>query len=99
MSWGYHMHQAPIREAVLDLLWSAWAELGVPGPQRTHRRSVSDPEPLIVFTPALALDDPRLLEQAAAWCERYGDFVSKTRLDGLARAAPPEVGSAFIAFA
>jgi hypothetical protein len=96
---GSHMHQAPIRETVLDLLWSAWAELGVPGPQRTHRRSVSDPEPLIVFTPALAIDDPRLLEQAAAWCERHGDSVSKTRLDGLSRGAPPEVGTAFIAFA
>jgi hypothetical protein len=93
------MHHSPIREAILDLLWSAWAELGVPGIQRSHRRLASDPDPLIVFSPALATDDPRLLEQAAAWCERHGDFLSKTRLSGLQRRAPQEVGSAFTAFA
>jgi hypothetical protein len=99
MNFGVRMNHRSIREAILDLLWSAWAELGVPGVERRHRRLASDPDPLIVFTPALATEDPRLVEQTAAWCERHGDFVSKTRLDGLKRRAPREVSSAFDGFA
>jgi hypothetical protein len=99
MTLGYGMDHPQIREAILDLLWSAWAELGVAGIQRKHRGLASDPDPLIVFTPALATDDPRLLEQVAGWCERHGAFVAKTRLDGLQRRAPHDVGSAFTAFA
>jgi hypothetical protein len=72
---------AAISDAILDLLWSAWTELGVPGVERTHQRFAIDPDPLIVFTPALAKDDPRLVEQAAAWCGRHGAVVSKTRLN------------------
>ena len=67
-----------MKDAIGEILWSAWTELGVPGVERRHRRVVADPEPLIVFTPALAANDPRLIEQAAAWCERHGDVVSKT---------------------
>jgi hypothetical protein len=93
------MHSLPIREATLDLLWSAWAELGVPSTRRKHQRLASDPDPLILFTPVLSRDDPRLLEQAAVWCERHGDLVSKTRLDGLKRRMPPDVGSEFASFA
>jgi hypothetical protein len=92
------MSQTPIGGLVLDLLWTAWTELGVPGVQRKHRRVAVDPDPLIVFTPALARDDPRLLEQAAAWCGRHGDRVSKTRLDGLRRKVHPDVASAFTTF-
>jgi hypothetical protein len=92
------MHLSPVRNAVLDLLWSAWSELGVPGAHRKHPTQASDPEPLIVFTPSLAPDDPRLLEQAAAWCERHGDLVSKTRLAGLQRMVPREVSDEFTAF-
>ncbi len=99
MNLGGDRHHPPIHEAILDLLWSAWAELGAPGAERKHPRLASDPDPLIVFTPALAIDDPRLLEQAAAWCEWYGDLVSKTRLDGLQRKLPPDIGSAFTSFA
>jgi hypothetical protein len=93
------MHRISTSDAVLDLLWSAWTELGIPGTQRTHQGVAVDPDPLIVFTPALAVNDPRLLEQAGAWCERHGERVSKTRLDGLVRGAPDDVGSAFTTFA
>lgn len=86
-------------DAVLELLWSAWTELGVPGVERKHRNVALDPEPLILFTPALARHDPRLVEQATLWCERHGDVISKTRLDGLQRSTPHAVHSSFITFA
>jgi hypothetical protein len=88
-----------MEDAVLELLWSAWTELGVPGVERKHRRVALDPEPLIIFTPALASNDPRLIEQATLWCERHGEVITKTRLDGLQRRVPPAVASSFVSFA
>ena len=58
-----------------------------------------DPEPLILLTPALATNDPRLMEQAIAWCEHHGEVISKTRLDGLKRLTPKAVGNVFETFA
>jgi hypothetical protein len=93
------MTTGKLEDASLELLWSAWTELGVPGVVRKHRTVALDPEPLIIFTPVLSAHDPRLLEQASIWCERHGHVVSKTRLDGLERRAPSPVASSFHAFA
>lgn len=48
------MRRETVTDAVSGLLWSAWTELGVRGVERRHERVAVDPEPLIVFTPALA---------------------------------------------
>lgn len=92
------MHAQKIEDAVLDLLWSAWTELGVRGSERRHRMVAVDPDALIVWTPVLAAADPRLLEQVTAWCEQHGESVSKTRLDGLQHLAPHDASSAFATF-
>jgi hypothetical protein len=93
------MKRGATEDAVLELLWSAWTELGVPGVERNFQAVALDPEPLILFTPALARNDPRLIEQATSWCERHGDVISKTRLDGLVRGAANVVGASFVTFA
>jgi hypothetical protein len=93
------MKSEAMQDAVLELLWSAWTELGVPGVNRRYQRVALDPEPLIIFTPGLASHDPRLVEQVRAWCERHGAVISKTRLDGLSSRAPEIVRSAFTTFA
>jgi hypothetical protein len=93
------MKTARLEDAILDLLWSAWTELGVPGARRSHHKVALDPEPLVVFTPALAQNDPRLIEQVTRWCERHGHDLTKTRLDGIQRKAPKPVVSSFVAFA
>jgi hypothetical protein len=74
-----------LRELELELLWGAWAELGVSGWARTHRAWVVDPEPLILRTAEVADSDPRLRDEALDWCIHYWRYVSRVRLRGLLR--------------
>ncbi len=69
-----------IRQQALDLCWGAWAELGVSGWGRTHQDWAIDPEPLVVFTVAVAESDPRLRDEVMDWCIRNWRHVSQTRL-------------------
>lgn len=84
--------------AIHHLLWSLWTELGVPGTTRRHQTWAIDPEPLIVHTPALTRDEPRLLGLAFDWCRTNARWLSKTRLKAIANAAPKPTTEAFAAF-
>ena len=86
-----------LQDATLDLLWSLWSELGVPG-RRRHQSVAVDPEPLIAWTPCLAAGDPRLLGLAFDWCLANAEHVAKTRLPGLAKTMPDVPRRAFAAF-
>lgn len=88
-----------IREHILDLAWSLWAELGVSSWTRRHQQWAIDPEPLILFTPQLSESDHRLRDEALDWCIRYGSYVAATRLRNLLKLAPPEQHEAFMTFA
>lgn len=77
-----------LRERVLDLLWSLWAELGVPGWTRRHQNWAIDPEPLILFTALVGESDPRLRDESINWCARNARFIASTRLRNLLRSAP-----------
>ena len=66
--------------AAVDLAWSLWRELGVPGVVRQHEGWLVVPEPLILFTGALRDRDRRLRDQAVAWCVHYLPLVSTTAL-------------------
>jgi biotin operon repressor len=72
-----------MRERLLDLGWSLWTGLGVPGQIDNHRDVAIDPEPLILFTAALGDADPRLRDEATDWCIRHGSLISGTRLRNL----------------
>lgn len=89
---GYSRH---VEEAVLDFLWSLWAELGVSGWTRRHRHWGIDPEPLVLFTAAVGQLDARLRDESTDWCIRYSRYVSVARLKNLLRSAPPPVAAAF----
>jgi hypothetical protein len=78
-------------EAPLDLVWSLWTELGVPGPRRDHRRAIVDPERLLTVTPWFARGDARLSDLVFAWCAQHGERLSGSRLTALVRTAHPEV--------
>ena len=69
-----------IRQQALDLCWGAWAELGVSGWGRTHQDWAIDPEPLVVFTVAVAESDPRLRDEVMDWCIR-GIGATSRKLD------------------
>ena len=70
-------------ERRLDLAWSLWAGLGVPGQIDRHADHAIDPEALIVFTAALGDEDHRLRDEATDWCIRYGSLISGARLKNL----------------
>ncbi|MBW1878803.1 MAG: hypothetical protein JRI25_26040 [Deltaproteobacteria bacterium] len=86
------------RDAALDLAWSLWTELGVPGPRRSHQRAILDPERLIVVTPSICRDDARLADLAFSWCTGHAHRISGSRLKGLLRSAHHDVRIAAEAF-
>jgi hypothetical protein len=79
------------RERVLDLAWSLWSELGVPGWARRHQDWAIDPEPLILFTALLAESDPRLRDECMSWCARNSRYIAIARLRNLLADASPEL--------
>jgi hypothetical protein len=48
-----------LRDKMIDLAWSLWTGLGVPGQIDNHGDCAVDPEPLILFTAGLRDADPR----------------------------------------
>ena len=76
---------ASLRELEVELLWGAWAELGVSGWGRTHSDWVVDPEPLIIRTAEVGDEDPRLRDETLDWCIHYWRYVSRVRLRALLR--------------
>jgi hypothetical protein len=88
-----------VERQALDLLWSLWTELGVPGTTRDHPGVVLDPEPLLVISPFVMRDDARLRDEVFRWSVAHADRISTSRLQGLLRRARPQVQAAFGAFA
>lgn len=74
------------QEHLLDLVWSLWEELGVPGVVPRHHGDVFiDPEPLILFTALHGDLDRRLRDESIDWVISYGSYVSKARIKALRR--------------
>ncbi len=86
-------------DVLVELMWSLWAEVGVPGWKRHHREIAVDPEALVVFSAAFFTEEARLRDEAAAWCISFDRLISKTRLRNLARGQRPDVADAFHSFA
>ena len=77
------MGSSELKTACMDLAWSLWTELGVPGVTRHHRRLVVDPEPLVVWSGQFIAAEPRLRDQVFAWCAGHAARLSASRLRGL----------------
>lgn len=88
-----------IQERLLDLAWSLWTGLGVPGQIDNHTDHAIDPEALIIFTAVLGDMDPRLRDEATDWCIRYGNLVSGARLKNLLANEPQMVHQRYGEFA
>ena len=86
---------ASLRDALLSLAWSLWAELGVSGWDRRHATWEVDPEALIVFTAALGDSDPRLRDESLDWCIKNHRYISAVRIRNMLRDEPPPVRAAF----
>ncbi len=70
-------------EAILDLLWHQWNNLGVPGQQEEETNSLLDPEAMILGTVQFGRYDPRLFDAALEWCLLNESWLSSTRLKRL----------------
>jgi hypothetical protein len=84
-----------VREDLAALAWSLWAELGVSGWERHHRRWFVDPEALVVLTAWIGDTDARLRDEATDWCIRFGTWLSATRLANLLTGASEETRERF----
>jgi len=87
-----------IERHAVDLAWSLWTELGVPGVIRRHAALVVDPEPLLVATPELARADQRLQDEVLRWWRTHADRLSVSRVAGLAATLPPGPRERFATF-
>jgi len=88
-----------IEQALVDLCWSLWTELGVAGVIRRHATWNIDPEPLIILTAALEDIDPRLRDEATDWCIRYARLIAAIRLKAFIGQADSATVTAFDEFA
>jgi len=79
------MSSEALLEALQELGWSVFTELGVPGVVRHHQGIALDPEPIVVAAPSLFKLDPRLRDQVYGWCASHAGRLSVSRLQGLSR--------------
>ena len=85
--------------AALRVAWQQWTALGVAGTVAPPDHAI-DLEALILFTPVLRHDDPRLHDEAFDWCVHHAHrLVSIGRLRRLRAALPDQARDAYDNFA
>lgn len=89
------MSSSLLADASLELAWRLWTELGVPGVQDMVGAAVVDPEPLVVWSPSVIGEDPRLRDLVFGWCLQHGDRLSASRLRGVLKTMSPGVVLSF----
>ena len=69
--------------AVLELLWKQWTQLGVAGQINTNDNFVLDPEALLIFSAHFARFDQRLYDLIIDWLQCNGESINLPRLKAL----------------
>jgi len=89
-------------QAVLDVIWQAWSQVGVMGTQRVSEAGrIVDPEPLLLLTWTCARQDPRVFDEVLDWLVRNGRWVNVGRLSTLLQedqVCPPALAGGVAAF-
>lgn len=92
--------KSEFKDLLLDLLWSLWEELGVPGTVvRRHGNVFIDPEPLVLFTALHGRLDPRLRDESIDWVISHGEYLSKARIKNLLKSWTAEDDTYFARYA
>lgn len=78
-------------ESVKEIMWSQWSALGAYLTVEPARRSVVDPEALLVATSAFGRRDARLFDEAMDWLSVNNRVLKPWRLKRIARTFGPEV--------
>lgn len=86
-------------QALLDLAWSLWTELGVSGVIRRHQNVLISLEELILLTSVLSEIDPRLFQESLDWCSQYHRFVSVSRLKCIMKSLGESINLPFSVYA
>jgi hypothetical protein len=72
-------------DRMLGVLWRQWSAAGVYASVQPCRRSIVDPEALVVATMTLGRFDPRLFDESVDWLSKNFELVNITRLLRIAR--------------
>ena len=75
-------------DAILDLLWKQWTQLGVAGQIAAGSSSVLDPEALLIFSARFARFDQRLYDLVIDWVRCNGESINLPRLKALLKRWP-----------
>ena len=70
-------------DAVLELLWKQWTQLGIAGQINTSDNFVLDPEALLIFSAHFARFDQRLYDLIIDWLQCNGESINLPRLKAL----------------
>ena len=70
-------------DAVLELLWKQWTQLGVAGQINAKNNFVLDPEALLIFSAYFARFDQRLYDLIIDWLQCNGASINLPRLKAL----------------
>lgn len=69
-----------VGEQILNLLWSQWGSIGIPGSGSVNKEFPIDPEALIAFSCHMSRYDARLFDQIMDWVRRHERLVNLNRL-------------------
>ena len=69
--------------AILELLWKQWTQLGVAGQINANGNFVLDPEALLIFSAHFARFDQRLYDLVINWLQCNGESINLPRLKAL----------------
>src|SRR5206468_12602027 len=72
-----------LSQTVLNILWSAWSQVGVMGGAAPAQPRIVDPEPLLLLTWSCARQDARVFDEVLDWLVQNGRWVNVLRLTTL----------------
>ncbi len=72
-----------LSQTVLNILWSAWSQVGVMGGATPAQARIVDPEPLLLLTWSCARQDARAFDEVLDWLVQNGRWVNVVRLTTL----------------
>ena len=70
---------------MLDLVWSQWTTLGIPGNARLAEKWVLDPEALVLFTCTIGRYEPRIFDSMLEWLSFNQRLLNIQRLKTINR--------------
>jgi len=75
--------KSSVQASLLDLLWTQWTALGIPGSGEQEKEKIIDPEALLLLTLTVARFDPRLFDLVLEWLQFNGAYLNIQRLQNL----------------